>query len=81
VVTIAAATQGLHHLNYSEVLAGREGSAKPFGAMQIQVFVAIGDAPAGDVKEARYCGAFTRRRFQVVHRHADDGKMATYWGR
>jgi hypothetical protein len=56
-----------------------DSPAKPFGAMQLQVFVAIGDEPTLNADDASYYGGFTRNSVPVVFDEADDGKIATYF--
>jgi hypothetical protein len=55
--------------------------AKPFGAIQLQVFVALADAPVRDPEMAHYFGGASRNGFEVEYEHEADGKVATYFGR
>jgi hypothetical protein len=55
--------------------------AKPAGAAYLQLFVVLGEVPAQSMAGARFCGAFTRSRIQVEFGTADEGKVATYYGR
>jgi hypothetical protein len=66
------------HFNDSNTPTSR---AKPFGAIQLQVFVALADTPVRDPELAHYCGGASRNGFEVSYEHEDDGKVATYFGR
>ena len=57
------------------------GAAKPFGAIQLQLFVAIGTAAVTDESAAQFYGAFTRNPVGVAFGAEDDGKVATYFAR
>lgn len=78
-LSILAATFGTHTLRYKDSLA--DGSGKPFGATQLQLFVAIGDQRVGDPKEAAFYRGFTINPMGVAFDAKDDGKLATYFGR
>lgn len=79
-LNIIAATPSAQTLRYADSLTP-DKAAKPFGATQIQIFVAIGTAPVADPSAAQFYGAFTKNPVAVAFDAADDGKMATYFGR
>lgn len=55
--------------------------AKPFGAIQLQLFVAITPDRNGTIDDARFCGAYTKNPMAVTFTPDDEGKIAKYWGR
>jgi len=77
---LIGATPASHTLYYSDTNTP-DRSAKAFGATHLQLFVALGESPARDVNSGRYYQSFTRNPMSVGFAHADDGKVATYWGR
>lgn len=79
-VNILGNTPGLQTLRYADTTTP-DSRAKPFGAMQLQVFVAIGDAATTNADEASYYGAFTKNPIPVAFDQADDGKVASYFAR
>ena len=54
---------------------------KPFGAIQLQLFVTLAEAVAADPTDARLQGTHTRNPVGVGFDKADDGKVATYFAR
>lgn len=80
ILSIIAATPGAQTLRYSDSLTPDE-RAKPFGAAQIQVFVAVADEATENADDAKFLGAFTRNPIGVEFAQTDDGKMATYFAR
>lgn len=77
---ILGATPASHTLRYSDMNTPDSGG-KPFGAAALQLFVAIEEKAVSDVNAGRFYGSFTRNPAGVGFAHADDGKVATYWGR
>lgn len=80
ILSIIAATPGAQTLRYSDSLTP-DSPAKPFGAAQIQLFVAVADQATENADDAKFLGAFTRNPVGVEFAQTDDGKMATYFAR
>ena len=79
-LNVVGATPGSQTLRYADSTTPETGK-KPFGAVQIQIFVSIDGAVVPDPEAARFVGAFTRNPVGVAFEHADDGKVATYFAR
>jgi hypothetical protein len=79
-LNILAATPGAQTLLYADANAPKK-AAKPFGATQIQIFVAVGTSPITDPDDAEFYGAFTKNPIGVGFGPDDDGKVATYFAR
>jgi hypothetical protein len=79
-LNVVAATFGTHTLRFADSLTPESG-AKPFGASELQLFVAIGTAPITDPLEGRFYSKFTRNPLPVAFAHADNGKQASYFAR
>jgi hypothetical protein len=79
-LNIIGATPGAQTLRYADTNTPDTG-AKPFGATQLQVFVAVGTTPTVDPTAADFYGAFTKNPIGVGFDAADDGKVATYFAR
>ena len=58
-----------------------ESRAKPFGAIGLQLYMAIGDEAASNVEDAKFYRMFTTNPMAIFFESADRGKIATYWGR
>jgi hypothetical protein len=58
-----------------------DSCAKPFGATELQLFVAISDKVIADRSEAKLVGKFTRNPISVGFEPEDGGKRATYYAR
>lgn len=54
---------------------------KPFGAIQMQLYCAIGTSVAPSPAGAVFFGVSTKSPFRVTHSSEDAGKIATYFGR
>jgi uncharacterized small protein (DUF1192 family) len=80
IVNILHATPGLHELRYSDSTTP-DSRARPHGASELQLFLAITDEEPGNVDEASFYGKFTRNPINVQFSTADDGKLATYYAR
>jgi hypothetical protein len=78
-LSIVGITPGAMVLRYANGNAMR--SAKPRGASELQLFVAITDQHAAALSEARFYRKFTRHLMEVAFEPADDGKVATFYGR
>lgn len=79
-INVVAATPGTHTLRFADSLMP-ENRGKPFGASEVQLFVAIGAEPATDWNDARFYGKFTKNPLAVAFQPEDNGKQATYWAR
>jgi hypothetical protein len=79
-INIIAGTPGVHTLRYSDSMTPTS-SGKPFGAIQLQLFVAIGETRANDPGEAQFYRDFTVNPMSVAFKAEDDGKLASYFGR
>lgn len=79
-IGVVGATPGSHTVRYADSGTPDSG-AKPFGAAQIQIWVAVADAPTVNEDEAQFYGAFTRNPVGVLFSPEDDGKVATYFAR
>jgi len=79
-INVLGATPGTQTLRYADSNTP-DSPAKAFGAIQLQLFVAIKDAPTADADEAEYYGSFTRNPIPVAFAETDDGKVASYFAR
>jgi hypothetical protein len=79
-LNIIAATPGTQTLRYSDSMTP-DSPAKPFGASDILLFVAIGTAPVTNPASAQFYGKFTKNPLAVNFNAADNGKQATYFAR
>lgn len=79
-LTIIGATPGAHTLRYADTNTPTS-AAKPFGAAQIQIYVAVADESVTEVEAAAFRAAHSRNPISVEFGSADDGKMATYFAR
>ncbi len=80
ILNVIAATPGAHTLRFADSLDPNRKS-KPFGAANLQLFVAVTDGPIASEAEASFLGAYTRNPIAVAFTAEDDGKLATYIGR
>lgn len=80
-LTILGATVGQHTVHYTDGDSPTQRGKKPFGVIQLQLFVAVGVAPTSDPADARFYGAFTKNPIAVNYDFADRGKVATVFGR
>ena len=80
VLTVLASTYGAQTVEVRDALEPLS-RAKPPNATSLQLYVAIGPAPATDLAEARFLGNYTRTPVPVAFDHADNGKYATYFAR
>jgi hypothetical protein len=58
-----------------------DSKAKPFGASELQLFLAIGTTEPAPLSEARFYAKVTRNPIAVEFAEGDDGKIATYYAR
>jgi len=54
---------------------------RPAGAVSLQLWIVIGDAPSSDPTAAHFIGNVTRQPAAIDFEPADAGKTATVWGR
>lgn len=73
-------TPGIQVLRYHDSNTP-DSSAKPFGATELQLFVAVGDKTINDRSDAKLVGKYTRNPIRVRFHSADGGKRATYYAR
>lgn len=79
-LNVIAATPGVQTLRYADSTTPDSGK-KPFGATELQLFVAVGTAPVTDPEAARFYGKFTKNPIGVDFDAADNGKQATFFAR
>jgi hypothetical protein len=75
-----AATQGAHTVEYFNSV-DQTNRAKPFGATEIELFVAVADEVVSDPAEAKFYRKFTTNPMAVFFNAEDSGKRATYFAR
>jgi hypothetical protein len=75
-----AATMGAHTLTYFNSV-DQSTRAKPLGATDIELFVAIEEESTGNIDNARYLRKFTTNPMAIFFTQADKGKTATYFAR
>jgi hypothetical protein len=79
-LSILGNTPGSQTLVYADS-SSPESKAKPFGATELQLFLAIGPDEPASLADARFYAKVTRNPVGVEFSEADDGKIATYYGR
>lgn len=79
-LNVIAATPGAHTLRFADSKTP-DSAKKPFGAANLQLFIAVADAPIADADDAMFHGIYTKNPVGVLFAQEDDGKMATYFGR
>ena len=79
VLNVLGNTPGVQTLKYIDSVT--EKGAKPFGATELQLMVAVTDEGEGPLEQAKFQGKFTRNPIAVPFTEADDGKVATYYAR
>jgi hypothetical protein len=79
-LSVIGATPCSHTLRYRDSTTPSR-SGKPFGAMFLELRVAVADAIVRDAEQARPAGMYTRNPVGVGFSHSDDRKKATYFGR
>lgn len=60
---------------------GRANRAKPHGASELQLFVAVTDEHDAPLSAARFYRKFTKFLMNVEFEEHHDGKVATFYGR
>jgi hypothetical protein len=79
-LNLIGSTPGVQTLRFADAATPDRGR-KPAGAIQLQLFIATGDAAATDPRAAGFRAAVTRNPVEVPFTSADDGKIATYFAR
>jgi hypothetical protein len=79
-LNVVGATQGQHTLRYADANTP-DSRKKPFGAIGLQVFVAVASGVVNDPAAARFKTFVTRQPYGVSFSPADNGKLATYFAR
>jgi hypothetical protein len=79
-LSVIAATPGVHKISMRDD-ATPLSKAKPFGALQLQLFSVIGTVVAPTPAGALFVSVVTKSPFFVDLDPADAGKIATYFGR
>lgn len=79
-LNVICATPGAQTVRYADSMTP-DSAAKPFGAIGLQLFVAVEEGPIADADDASFHGVYTKNPVGVLFAEADDGKMATYFAR
>lgn len=79
-LNVIAATPGAQTLRFADSMTPETG-AKPFGASELLLFVAVDDEIVIDPDTAKFYGKFTKNPVAVGFDAADNGKQATYFAR
>lgn len=79
-LNILGNTPGTQTIRFSDTTTP-DSRAKPFGASELQLFLAVGDTEPAPISDAQFYGKFTRNPIGVDFSETDDGKMATYYAR
>lgn len=77
---ILNATPGIHTIQYRDSDTPTT-KAKPFGALQMELYRAVGVAAAPDPTTAVFVATITKSPFLVAQDPTDAGKIATYFSR
>lgn len=80
ILTVLGSTPGSHTVRFADWHTP-DSRKKPFGAANLQLFVAVGEEPEGDPSKARFVGAFTQNPVGVLFDSEDNKKTATYYAR
>ena len=79
-LNVIAATPGSQTLRFADTMSP-DSAAKPFGAANLQLFVAVGEEVVMDPTQAQFYGAITKNPISVQFGAEDNGKQATYFAR
>ena len=80
ILTIIGNTPGAQSLQYRDPTEPLS-RARPFGASELQLFLAISTTENAPLADARFIGKFTRNPISVEFNEPDNGKFATYYSR
>jgi hypothetical protein len=79
-IMITGARSGTHELRYADTTTPNS-RRKPPGAIQLQLSMVEGDAPATNPDAAKLVGLYTKQPVIVEHDATSNGKTATYFAR
>ena len=79
-ISIIGATPGSQIIRFADSTTP-DSKAKPFGASELQLFVAIGTEETAPLSDAQFYAKVTRNPVAVEFAEGDDGKIATYYAR
>jgi hypothetical protein len=79
-IIVVAATLGAHTMRFVDTL-NPEARGKPFGATELQLWVAVAETPVSDPTQAKYYNKFSKNPLSVAFTHADNGMQASYFAR
>jgi hypothetical protein len=79
-LSILGNTPGTQTVVYADTTTP-DSKAKPFGAANLQLMVGIGTVEPAPLSTCQFYGAFTKNPIAVEFGEADDGKIATFYGR
>lgn len=80
ILGIVAGLNLSHVLRYSDE-ATPAARKKPFGAIQIEIWRAVGTEPPAGPDACGFVGAFTKNPIALEYADGDGGKLATIYGR
>lgn len=79
-LSIIANTPGSQTVRYSDTTTP-DSRAKPFGASELQLFMAVTDTEGASFADAQFYGKFTKNPIGVEFTADQNQKIATYWAR
>lgn len=79
-INVVGATPGAQTLRYADS-STPDSPAKPFGVTELQLFRGVGTTSDLPLAQCQFYGKFSRNPIDVMFDEADDGKIATYYGR
>lgn len=79
-LNVIASTPGSQALRFADSMTP-DSPAKPFGASELLLFVAITAEAVDDPGQAEFYGKFTKNPIAVSFAASDNGKQATYFAR
>ncbi len=79
-LNVLGTTPGAQTLRYVDS-STPDSKAKPFGASELQLFMAVADEENAPLSDAKFIGKFTRNPIAIEFGESDNGKFATYYGR
>jgi hypothetical protein len=78
-LSVIGSTPGSLTVHYKDPLTGKK--RRPFGAANLQLFVAVADGIVTDPNQAKFVGAFTKSPVGLLFQPEDNNKQATMFGR
>lgn len=79
-LNVLGALEGMQTLRYADANTP-DSAAKPYGVIGLQLFRGVGETEPIPKEQCQFLGSFTRNPVDVMFDDADDGKIATYYGR